>query len=190
MNDNEKASDQVVENKESFKKLVRNRGTLKQKITYLEKYVNKIQFSTPDHKPSIYDVELRHKDSLNLLKDFENIQGLIESLCDENELLLHYQEREEFQERYYNCQDFLSQYLLINTPKPISMCPVVDVNEPSPSPVVSNDLLQNVLLPKIRLPTFSGNFDQWLNFKLNFTSIISNNVSLSEIQKFQFLKAS
>jgi hypothetical protein len=52
-----------------------------------------------------------------------------------------------------------------------------DVPPPPPSPS------QNIKLPEIRLPTFSGDYDQWVGFHEKFKSLVGNNSSLSEAQK-------
>ncbi|XP_045496903.1 uncharacterized protein LOC123695185 [Colias croceus] len=43
--------------------------------------------------------------------------------------------------------------------------------------------------PKVELPTFEGNYMQWVSFKDLFTETIHNNPSLSNAQKLQFLKS-
>lgn len=189
------ANDKIEsEGSQDLKKLIRNRGTIKQRLSVVEKFIYKIKTTfTDDNKPNLNDVELRFKNSSTLLQDFENIQSIIESLCEENDLESHFKEGEEFQERYYLIQDFLSTYIK-NEKKDSDN--VSNVTQPiTPVNNFTNsrnnfDSLQNVLLPKLKLPTFSGNFEQWLNFKLSFISIIDSNCNLTDLQKFQFLKAS
>ncbi|XP_054721417.1 uncharacterized protein LOC129231194 [Uloborus diversus] len=50
--------------------------------------------------------------------------------------------------------------------------------------------LNSVKLPKIELPTFSGNFCEWLSFRDLFIATIHNNSSLSDAQRLQYLKLS
>ncbi|UYV74590.1 hypothetical protein LAZ67_12000208 [Cordylochernes scorpioides] len=45
-------------------------------------------------------------------------------------------------------------------------------------------------LPKFSLPSFKGDFDQWLDFKTIFEDTIINNSSLNNIQKFKYLQSS
>lgn len=45
-------------------------------------------------------------------------------------------------------------------------------------------------LPPISLPTFNGDFCNWVSFKDTFTSLIHENNGLSNIQKFHYLKGS
>nr|CAI5835101.1 unnamed protein product [Callosobruchus analis] len=48
----------------------------------------------------------------------------------------------------------------------------------------------NIKLPAISLPSFSGSYDTWLEFYDCFNALIHNNVSLSSIQKFYYLRSS
>lgn len=48
----------------------------------------------------------------------------------------------------------------------------------------------NVKLPRINLPTFSGELKSWPNFHDLFNTLIHENQSLSNIEKFQYLYAS
>ncbi|XP_029175539.1 uncharacterized protein LOC114944006 [Nylanderia fulva] len=48
----------------------------------------------------------------------------------------------------------------------------------------------NFQLPRISLPKFSGNFSEWESFKNTFESLVANNDSLTNTQKFHYLKTS
>ncbi|CAH2088456.1 unnamed protein product [Euphydryas editha] len=54
-------------------------------------------------------------------------------------------------------------------------------SESSPMPVVK--------LPRIQLPIFSGNYEEWQTFYDMFLSLIHNNISLSAVQKLLYLKS-
>lgn len=123
------------------------------------------------------DVEARYKTCENLITEFDRVQTEIEIVCEEDQLQGHYKEREDFENRYYVALHHLKETIL-------SIQPAV---APKPPPATV-DMLQNVLLPKIKLPSYSGNWEEWIKFKLNFSTIDSNQ-SLNELQKFQFLKA-
>ncbi|XP_048489204.1 uncharacterized protein LOC125491402 [Plutella xylostella] len=47
-----------------------------------------------------------------------------------------------------------------------------------------------VKLPRIQLPTFSGSYEEFPAFKDLFTSLVDNNVTLSNVQKLHYLKSS
>ena len=48
----------------------------------------------------------------------------------------------------------------------------------------------NTRLPKLNLPSFSGNYKQWTSFIDLFNSSVDSNSQLSNAQKLQYLKAS
>lgn len=50
--------------------------------------------------------------------------------------------------------------------------------------------LKGIRLPTIKLPTFDGNYSNWLEFHYTFNSLIHNNEGLNNINKFQYLKLS
>lgn len=138
--------------------------------------------------PSLSDVELRYKNSILLLEEFDKVQSMIESLCLEEDLETHYKEWESFENKYYVVQDSFGQILNKHYKVPSGQeASQFDGNGPVGIGLAipkNDESLQNVLLPKLKLPTFSGSYEQWLNFKVNFTSIITNNASLTDCQKF------
>ncbi|XP_062703843.1 uncharacterized protein LOC134286271 [Aedes albopictus] len=44
--------------------------------------------------------------------------------------------------------------------------------------------------PELKLPTFSGRLSEWMNFRDNFRSLIHDNIQLSAIDKFNYLRTS
>jgi len=54
----------------------------------------------------------------------------------------------------------------------------------------SPESLTNVRLPKLDLPSFSGKYDEWFPFSDIFNSVIHSNAFLSNVQRFQYLRAS
>ncbi|XP_075158086.1 uncharacterized protein LOC142231359 [Haematobia irritans] len=50
----------------------------------------------------------------------------------------------------------------------------------------SND----IRLPKVDIPTFSGNYTDWISYRDMFVSLIHNNQGLSNVQKFYYLRSS
>ncbi|XP_075159013.1 uncharacterized protein LOC142232177 [Haematobia irritans] len=60
----------------------------------------------------------------------------------------------------------------------------------APSGRVDTSMGVEARLPKISLPTFSGNYMEWVPFRDIFVSLVHSNESLSRIQKFYYLKGS
>ena len=53
----------------------------------------------------------------------------------------------------------------------------------------SSHRFQKVKYPDLKIPTFSGSFDTWLSFFVSFNSMIHNDLDLTTIQKFHYLKS-
>ncbi|KAJ8969878.1 hypothetical protein NQ317_004701 [Molorchus minor] len=58
--------------------------------------------------------------------------------------------------------------------------------------IMNNNEQENmsVKLPTIKLPTFNGCYDRWLEFRDSFVALVDSNDSISEIQKFYYLRSS
>lgn len=50
--------------------------------------------------------------------------------------------------------------------------------------------LNNIKLPTIELPKFDGKYEAWLEFRDTFESLIHENINITKIQKFHYLRAS
>jgi len=61
---------------------------------------------------------------------------------------------------------------------------------PSSSSACESDSSMHIRLPKLNLPTFSGKYDEWFPFFNIFNLVIHSNTSLSNTQRFQYLRAS
>lgn len=55
--------------------------------------------------------------------------------------------------------------------------------------VGEGDSSTKVKLPKIELPTFTGAYDEWVQFYKIFTSLIDSNDTLPAVEKFYYLKS-
>nr|CAI5827305.1 unnamed protein product [Callosobruchus analis] len=53
-----------------------------------------------------------------------------------------------------------------------------------------NNVESLVRLPPIKLFTFNGHYDSWLEFKDCFLALVHNNSSLTDIQRFYYLSSS
>lgn len=58
------------------------------------------------------------------------------------------------------------------------------------STTASNHTKNQVKLSRLTLPSFSGETDHWLNFRDMFSSLVHNRNDISDVEKFQYLKAS
>ncbi|XP_045505800.1 uncharacterized protein LOC123702169 [Colias croceus] len=55
---------------------------------------------------------------------------------------------------------------------------------------VANNANEQLKLPKILLPTFSGSYEDWPSYRDMFQSLVHNNSALGDVQKLYYLKSS
>lgn len=53
----------------------------------------------------------------------------------------------------------------------------------------SVEFVDHIKLPKLELPKFSGNLADWIEFRDSYESIIHSNTTISNTQKFHYLKS-
>lgn len=82
---------------------------------------------------------------------------------------------------YENCEETYIQYKALLKDK------LVEVRKPT---VVSSETKtqQNVKLPKIEIPKFSGKYAEWPSFRDLFVSLVHKETSIDSIQKLHYLK--
>ncbi|XP_070524007.1 uncharacterized protein [Cardiocondyla obscurior] len=85
------------------------------------------------------------------------------------------------EEVYYNQRATLEEMML-------TLSPSAGSSKTPESPRSSEPLRSQ--LPRLQLPTFSGRFEDWPNFKDLFQSMVGADSSLQEIQKFHYLRSS
>ncbi|XP_052758555.1 uncharacterized protein LOC128202398 [Galleria mellonella] len=160
------------------RELVKKRGSFKGRLTAFINYLH----SLTDEPLSLSDareLQLRMGKIESLYEQYDQVQLRLECIVDNIE--------EQFKER----SEFESQYF-----KAIAQAQgLQNINEGSMSSIgsdkgtrMSNHKL--VKLPTIQLPKFCGSYDNYLEFRDTFTSLIHNNDEIDEINKFHYLRAS
>ncbi|XP_073967600.1 uncharacterized protein [Choristoneura fumiferana] len=89
---------------------------------------------------------------------------------------------ESLEERYYIYKGDLKNVLQILNTK--------HTDQPQPQPNKSSSSCNELKLPQIQIPSFSGNYAEWQAFHDLFTVLIDTNTSLQNVQKLHYLKAS
>ncbi|XP_055605904.1 uncharacterized protein LOC129754066 [Uranotaenia lowii] len=119
-----------------------------------------------------------------LWNDFLKVQGEIEAMdiLEPKAIEAHLAQRVDFESLYYKVKGFL---LAANKLPPSPNMPIGS-SFTSHFPASSH----HIRLPDIKIPTFSGNIDTWLNFHDLFVSLVHSSHELSSIQKFYYLRAS
>lgn len=139
----------------------------------------KVYVDNFDDETDAPEVPVRLENLVVLWNDYKQVQNELESLEEPTDE--QFKEKAEFETSYYRVKGFLLS--MNKTPLPTS-------------PTSSNSSSQfhgsssHVRLPDVKLPVFTGNLDNWLNFHDLFVSLVHASLELSNIQKFYYLRSS
>lgn len=124
------------------------------------------------------EVPVRLENLIALWNEFSSVQTELETIEEEDDALeLYLKERMELERIYYRAKGTL---LLWNQP----------ASQLAPTQPRENANQACVKLPDIKLPVFSGQFEEWLNFHDLFISLVHSSSNLSTIEKFYYLRSS
>ena len=179
-----------------MERLIRNRGSSKTKITIFKKFVDKIvgeytnkEVALPDHVKSELNQRLVHVQ--DAFSNFEQIQGKIDELTDDEEHTTSY--REKIEDDYFSIIATADELLSRGIPRVQAQIQAQAHNNNESQqreifvPNVAGN--QGIKLPTIELPKFRGELEEWLGFRDTFASLIHNNAAINNIQKFHYLRA-
>ncbi|CAH2096332.1 unnamed protein product [Euphydryas editha] len=155
--------------------LKKQRGNLKGRLTQFKKYLDSLPCNSIS-QVQVKEVKFRMQAAQDHFNTFNNIQNQIELILPESEYTANFEYVESFESLYFN---------VLATAESIVENTVESLKCNSKSSVQSN-----VKLPDIKLPSFDGSFDQWLEYRNSYITMIHNRSDLDEIQKFHYLKAS
>ncbi|GBM21780.1 hypothetical protein AVEN_29225-1 [Araneus ventricosus] len=102
------------------------------------------------------------------------------SISDPNEYDKEINESEEFSESIVRARIKIKKQIKLLEGKTVT----------SMQRTVSFSNTPTIKLPEIPLPKFSGKYEEWNNFKLQFNSLITSNSQLSQEQKLHYLNSS
>lgn len=84
-------------------------------------------------------------------------------------------------------EDFAESYVSLKT----ELLELLEQRKPNPlNNTLNNSSSRSVKLPKLELPKFSGQYHNWVDFRNEFQSMILDDTSLNDIDRFRFLKSS
>lgn len=158
----------------TLNQLIRKRGILKGRFTKFHNYLLTLCADNLTNV-QIIDINLRIQNAVTLFSEFNVIQSQIEESVADVDLDGQLEHRELFESNYFKTLA-LAQ----------SMCSNVAISNENTSEVNHS----TIKLPTIIMPTFSGEYDQWLEFRDTFTSLVHNSREISNIQKYHYLKSS
>lgn len=160
-----------------IKELKKKRSSYKGRLTVFGTYLSNIKDA--DITPfQVMELQLRVTKLEDLYNEFNEVQLKLECMCEniDTETL----ERTTVESQYYGllaqAKIMLSNFSKSEQDEVKSNC--------------SSGKRQFVKLPTIQLPKFTGSYDNWLEFRDTFASLIHGNDDIDEINKFHYLRSS
>ncbi|CAK1583794.1 unnamed protein product [Parnassius mnemosyne] len=164
----------------SHKDLIKKRGGLKAKLTSFNNFLNLIKDLVVLSELQKSELECRLRKIDAVYDQFDALQMEIEALSEQVED--EYKERLQYEEQYYSLLALARSMMNAATSSTSSRAgSVTDDHEDSCAPKFH--------LPVINVPQFSGDFQEWLEFRDTYLSIIHNNNNISNVHKFHYLRA-
>lgn len=174
----------------NVQQLKAKRGCVKAKLTRTRNFIESIDMGELD-SALISNLELRLNKIEPLWDEFNELQSqieVLESRCEDDV-------RDEFETSYFelisNVKLIIKEYERgeFEVAKDAS---VVGPNQVGPSSyqITNNTSSSRVKLPPIKLPTFNGEYCNWLEFRDAFEALVNNESSLTGIEKFYYLRTS
>ncbi|KAL0803353.1 hypothetical protein ABMA28_017416 [Loxostege sticticalis] len=153
---------------------------LRGRITLLQKILVKFEVGSPTPL-QISELKARLLSAQDTFKEFNSFkfQSKIEVLVDEQELDNQLEHRDKFESSYFSTIALITEFI-----KPTKE------TDGSESVAHNDKSTLNIKLPDIKLPSFDGSYDHWLEFKNSYFSLIHKRTDLDFIQKFHYLKSS
>lgn len=127
-----------------------------------------------------FELEVYEKKCANFNKECADIFEKVFETCEENDLEKYITEQQSIQEN-------IDKLWVSVKRKTAELKPVSQI---SVSAKTEGTVSETIRLPKLNLPSFSGNLHEWLSFRDIFRSSIHNNSALSASQKLSYLKLS
>lgn len=167
------------EKAQALKKLIARRGQLKGQLT---KFCTFLEHELDREK--MFELKARRQKTEFLWNEFQTVQLEIQ-LLDESD---QSEESDLFDKRFFEAMasaDSKMESITIESNQNASISDGL-----ANSPVLNHNPIDiGIKLPDIKLPEFVGNYGQWPSFSESFRSLIDDNVRLSKIQKFFYLKS-
>ncbi|XP_056633865.1 uncharacterized protein LOC130443320 [Diorhabda sublineata] len=177
-----------------FKTLIKEGGVVKRKVSVFSNKITKLQESLLNEEniseQTIIELEDRIGQISDISNEFDSIQSQIEVeiLDDESKFMEQLAQGEQFLQNFYD--SFASAKHLLNQLKPANNSNSDHNSDKNSSISSKNCNSPAVKLPDIKLPTFSGSSNTWLEFRDTFIALINDNPDIDDINKLHYLRAS
>lgn len=170
--------------------LVSRRGVIKGQITRILSYTQGER-----NNLEVSQIKNRKNRLKELFESFDEIQSSIEEengLTEEGETY-----RAEIEELYYNtmanCEKIIKE---MEPPENTNHAHINretfnnSVNNSNQVPSINSSLTPSVKLAALKIPKFTGSYEEWATFSDIFTALVHENDTISDIQKFFYLRSS
>lgn len=166
-----------------FNLIKSNRAGAKASITRVATWYDKNKDSVVDS----VEVKSRLTHLKEVFERYNQAQDLISYIV-ENEIVpdaTDSEVREEVENKYFSLCSSLEDLIKKLSPGP-SAVKVQNIVQTNPVPAVTQT---KVRLPEIEIKPFTGKIAEWQSFSQLFNALIANDCSLSDLQKFMYLKS-
>lgn len=157
--------------------LIKQRANIRARLTLFEKYLAPLMDSKETDALKVNELRLRSSKISELSCTFEEIQLQIEMLDDDATKQM--QERETTENIFFQliarAQSLLDYFE--------NKC------KHESSSHTSSKGNSNIKLPPLKIPSFNGDPNKWLSFRDTYLSLIHDNDSIEDINKFHYLKS-
>lgn len=174
-----------------MEQLVSQRSVLKRQVSLFGNHVEKISGMSRNNERiephEIIELKKRLEKIEPLLEKFNEIQCQIEFLTTEPDSQI--QQTELFENAYYRHVALAKTIIVKHSKRELgAQSEHTGVSQVSANSQASATNPNFVKLPTISLPKFEGQPDTWLEFRDSFMSLIHQNESISDIQRFHYLR--
>lgn len=157
------------------KELIKKRGSFKGRLTVFSNYLDGL-LDTSLEGDEVSELRLRLRRMESMYEPYDEVQMRLECIVDDVQSQMS--ERSEFESLYYKtlsrAKTMLNNY---NKETQSQHSDRASIHKP-------------VKLPTIQLPKFNGNYNNWLEFRDTYMSLVHHNDEIDDINKFHYLRAS
>ncbi|XP_018404107.1 PREDICTED: uncharacterized protein LOC108780791 [Cyphomyrmex costatus] len=169
------------------KKLKQRRATIKAQCTRAQSYIE----GQDAQRATIIELRIRLQKLNSIWNEFDQVQARIEKLITEEAAVAEENdERINFEEKYYAVTTAF-ETLIQEIQLPMNQPLMQDVQVREGTPMTGTGLVNNNLkLPRVSMPTFSGKSEEWISFREVFDVISSLDASAENYREaWQMLKS-
>lgn len=165
-----------------LKTSIKQRASFKAKLTQFEKYLETLNSCAKLSSLQISELNIRLSKIEEIYSEYDSLQTEIEQQSEiPNE---QFQDREAFENKYFGAMALAREVLARNECLARS-----NSGSSSRSGSCVHQGRPSIKLPTIHLPSFSGQYQNWLEFHDTFYSLIHSDNSIPKINKFHYLRA-